>query len=408
MNACVLTIGNELLQGFTVDTNSTWIGKKLLSYDIYVKKKISIPDEHDVIISETRKILNEKFDYFFITGGLGPTHDDVTKKAFCELFSDEIYLDENYLNELKNKFANKTKKFPEINKSQAMLLKKSEPIKNLHGSALGLHYIHEKTKLFIMPGVPFEMKHMMERTIIPKYINKKTNNNIISINTTGIMESQLAEKIEPLIKKYSNICNFAFLPSYKGVSFRLHFNKNSNKTNDIINEFNNKMKPYSYGFNDETLEYKVGSLLIKNKLTVATAESCTGGLIGKLLTDNPGSSKYFLGSITAYDNKLKTKLLGVPKEIIKSNGAVSEKVALHMVEGIRKNTQADIGISTTGISGPTGKTDQKPLGLVYIGLSNKNISKVKKFTFAFNRDIHRKITSYIALHMLKLMVENEN
>jgi len=408
MNACVLTIGNELLQGFTLDTNSTWIGKKLLSYGIHIKKMISIPDEHNVIINETHKILNEKFDYIFITGGLGPTHDDVTKKAFCEFFSDEMYLDENYLNELKKKIITKTKEFPEINKSQAMLLRKGEPIKNLHGSALGIHYVYGKTKLFIMPGVPFEMQYMMEKTIIPKYINKKTNNNIVSINTTGIMESQLAEKIDPLIKKYSKICNFAFLPSYKGVSFRLHFKKTSKKINDIINEFNNEMKPYSYGYNDETLEYKLGNLLIKNKLTVATAESCTGGLIGKLLTDNPGSSKYFLGSITAYDNKLKTQLLGVPEKIIKSNGAVSEQVALHMVEGLRSKTQADIGISTTGISGPNGGTDQKPLGLVYIGLSNKNVSKVKKFIFSFDRDIHRKITSYIALHMVKLMIENEN
>ena len=407
MKACILTIGNELLQGFTTDTNSTWIGKTILPLDIHVEKKITLPDKHKIIITESRKILNENFDYLFITGGLGPTHDDVTKKAFCELFSDELYLDENYLNTLKNKFFKKTKKFPKINKSQAMLLKKGDSIENQHGSALGIHYFQNNMHIFIMPGIPFEMKNMMNKTIIPKYIKKKILNNLITINTTGIMESELAEKINPIMLKYSKICNYSFLPSYKGVSFRLHFIKSLDDFYDIIEEFNNAMHPYSYGYNNETLEYKLGELLIKNKLTISTAESCTGGLISKLLTDNAGSSKYFSGGITAYDNKLKTQLLGISKNIINKNGAVCEKVAIEMAKNIRIKTKSNIGISTTGISGPEGGNKKKPIGLVYIGISSEKKTDVKKFIFNFNRDLHRKITCNTALNMVRLMIERK-
>ena len=388
MKACIITIGNELLQGFTIDTNSSWIGKKLLPLNITIKKKITIPDDHNIIIKETSKVLNGNFDYIFVTGGLGPTHDDVTKKAFCELFSDKMYLDEIYLSKLKNKFLKKNKKFLDINKSQAILLKKADSIANYHGSALGIYYFKNKTHIFIMPGVPFEMKNMMNKTIIPKYINKKSFNNLITINTTGIIESQLAENIKPLMKKYSKICNFSFLPSYKGVSFRIYLKDTRNDIDTITKEFTNAMIPYAYGYNDETLEYKLGKLLIKNKQTISTAESCSGGLIGKLLTNMPGSSKYFLGSIIAYDNKLKTKLLGVSEQNIKKNGAVSKEVAIEMAKNIRLKTQSDIGISTTGISGPDGATKKKPLGLVYIGIANNKTSTVKKYIFDYDRNIH--------------------
>ena len=409
MNACILTIGYELLQGFTIDTNANWISKILLSKGIQVKKILTIGDEHNIIKKETCKILDEKFDYVFVTGGLGPTHDDVTKNAFCDIFSDEMYFDENYYSQLKKKFKEfkgDVNNFPKINKSQAMLLKKADSINNLHGSALGLHYVNKNTHIFIMPGVPFEMKAMMNSYIVPKYMKNKLKNDLITINTTGIMESQLAEMIEPLMEKYSSTCDFAFLPSYTGVSFRIYHSNSKDDFNKIINDFYRKMEPYAFGFDNDTLESVLAKKLTKKRLTIATAESCTGGLVGKRLTDIPGSSKYFLGSIVAYDNQLKTDFLGISSDILRSNGAVSENVALKMAESIRTNTQADIGISTTGISGPSGGNESKTLGLVFIGLSMKNISSAKRYVFKVRRHIHREITTTAALNIIRLAIEN--
>ena len=409
MNACILTIGYELLQGFTIDTNANWISKILLSKGIQVKKILTIGDEHNIIKKETCKILDEKFDYVFVTGGLGPTHDDVTKNAFCDIFSDEMYFDENYYSQLKKKFKEfkgDVNNFPKINKSQAMLLKKADSINNLHGSALGLHYVNKNTHIFIMPGVPFEMKAMMNSYIVPKYMKNKLKNDLITINTTGIMESQLAEIIEPLMEKYSSTCDFAFLPSYTGVSFRIYHSNSKDDFNKIINDFYRKMEPYAFGFDNDTLESVLAKKLTKKRLTIATAESCTGGLVGKRLTDIPGSSKYFLGSIVAYDNQLKTDFLGISSDILQSNGAVSENVALKMAESIRTNTQADIGISTTGISGPSGGNESKTLGLVFIGLSMKNISSAKRYVFKVSRHIHREITTTAALNIIRLAIEN--
>jgi len=406
MNACILTIGDELLQGFTIDTNSSWLGKILHPYGIYINKIITIGDHHDVIIDEAREILVGNYDFLFVTGGLGPTHDDVTKIAFCELFSDEMYLDEEYFDKLKNKFNSISKNMPEINRSQAMLLKNADVIPNDSGSALGIHYLKNNTHVFILPGVPDEMKGMVQNYIIPQYMKNEPFTNQVTIKTAGIMESRLAEKIDALMKKYSTTFRFAFLPHYNGVSFRMQNKESSKDLQKVKNEFFAAMQPYAYGFDSESLESVLAQKLIEKKLTIATAESCTSGLIGKRLTDVIGSSKYFLGSITAYSNDLKIELLGVSENTLQTHGAVSEKVALEMAEGIRNNTHADIGISTTGISGPDGGSKSKPQGLVYIGIITPNISKVKKYIFQVKRHAHREITATAALNITRLAIEN--
>ena len=405
VNACILTIGYELLQGFTTDTNSTWLAKTLLPYDIHVQKMITVGDDHDTIINESQKILKGDFDYIFITGGLGPTHDDVTKQAFCKLFSDEVYLDEDYFALLKKRFEGQLKNMPEINRSQAMLLKRADIIPNDLGSALGMHYLENNTHVFIMPGVPGEMEGMINDYIIPKYINNEPIIDQVTIKTAGIMESRLAEKIEVLMNKHASSFRFAFLPHYTGVSFRIQKRDNSDGLGRVKDEFFKAMQPYAFGFNDDILEGVLAEKLLNNKLTIATAESCTGGLIGKRLTDISGSSKYFLGSITAYSNQLKTDFLGVSNKILNTYGAVSEEVALKMAVGIRKNTHADIGISTTGISGPSGESKSKPLGLVYIAVVTPDISKVKKYIFKVDRYIHREMAATAALNITRLTIE---
>ena len=406
MNACVLTIGDELLQGFTTDTNSSWLGMTLLPYGINISKKITVGDDINSIVQESKKILDANFDFFFITGGLGPTHDDITKEAFCQLLNDELIFDEVYYSQLKDKFDKRLVKMPESNRSQAMLLKKADSIPNDSGSALGMHILEKRTHIFILPGVPPEMKEMVSSYIIPNYIGTAPEENYLTIKTAGVMESRLAESVKELMEKYSNSYRFAFLPHYNGVSFRIRKLGEKNDFQDVKNDFFKAMQPYAYGINDDSLEGVLGEKLKNKKLTISVAESCTGGLIGKRLTDNAGSSEYFLGSVTAYSNQLKTTLLNVSDGIINEHGAVSEQTALEMAKGIRNKTGSNIGLSTTGISGPGGGTKTKPIGLVYIGLVTPEKSIVKKYNFHFGRHIHREMTTTAALNITRLTLED--
>ena len=406
MNTCVLTIGDELLQGFTTDTNSSWLGMALLPYGINISKKITVGDDINSIVQESKKILDANFDFFFITGGLGPTHDDITKEAFCQLLNDELIFDEVYYSQLKDKFDKRLVKMPESNRSQAMLLKKADSIPNDSGSALGMHILEKRTHIFILPGVPREMKEMVSSYIIPNYIGTAPEENYLTIKTAGVMESRLAESVKELMKKYSNSYRFAFLPHYNGVSFRIRKLGEKNDFQDVKNDFFKAMQPYAYGINDDSLEGVLGEKLKNKKLTISVAESCTGGLIGKRLTDNAGSSEYFLGSVTAYSNQLKTTLLNVSDGIINEHGAVSEQTALEMAKGIRNKTGSNIGLSTTGISGPGGGTKTKPVGLVYIGLVTPEKSIVKKYNFHFGRHIHREMTTTAALNITRLTLED--
>ena len=406
MNTCVLTIGDELLQGFTTDTNSSWLGMTLLPYGINISKKITVGDDINSIVQESKKILDANFDFFFITGGLGPTHDDITKEAFCQLLNDELIFDEVYYSQLKDKFDKRLVKMPESNRSQAMLLKKADSIPNDSGSALGMHILEKRTHIFILPGVPREMKEMVSSYIIPNYIGTAPEENYLTIKTAGVMESRLAESVKELMEKYSNSYRFAFLPHYNGVSFRIRKLGKKNDFQDVKNDFFKAMQPYAYGINDDSLEGVLGEKLKNKKLTISVAESCTGGLIGKRLTDNAGSSEYFLGSVTAYSNQLKTTLLNVSDGIINEHGAVSEQTALEMAKGIRNKTGSNIGLSTTGISGPGGGTKTKPVGLVCIGLVTPEKSIVKKYNFHFGRHIHREMTTTAALNITRLTLED--
>ena len=412
MNACILTIGNELLQGFTIDTNSTWIAKTLEPYGVNIKKILTVGDDHDTIINESQKILENDFDFLFVTGGLGPTKDDITKNAYCDLFSDQIQsitisqpsLEKYYLY-LNNLFKKQKKTIPEINKSQAMLLKKARSIPNDLGSALGIHYFEKNTHIFIMPGVPNEMKNIVQNYIIPDYLKTPPIKNCITIKTAGIMESVLAERIEPLMEKNSSDFSFSFLPHYTGVSFRIRCKNKKVNLDNIKNNFLQEMYPYAYGTDDDTLEKILAQKILKKKYSISTAESCTGGLISKRLINVPGSSKYFIGGITAYSNDIKMGILGVSKKSLEKYGSVSEEVALEMAKNIRKLMNVDIGISTTGISGPDGGTEDKPVGLVYIGIVMPNVSIVKKYIFQVRRSIHHEMVATAALNTARVLID---
>ena len=316
-----------------------------------------------------------------------------------------MYLDVDYFSQLKKRFEGQSKNMPEINRSQAMLLKKADVIPNVLGSAMGMHYFENNTHVFIMPGVPDEMKAMVQNYIIPNYMENEQKRDKITIKTAGIMESRLAEKTERLMKKHASSFRFAFLPHYTGVSFRIRQTGEADSLQIVKDEFFKVMQPYAYGFDDDILEGVLAKGLIDKHLTIATAESCTGGYLSKKLTNLAGSSVFFKGAVIAYSNKIKCNILDVPGELLNIKGAVSEEVALKMAEGVKNKFKTDVGISTTGISGPDGGSVEKPVGLIYIAIVIDKDKIIKKFNLIPNRSLHRTVATHTALNLLRLLIK---
>ncbi len=407
MRAEIITIGDELLIGQIINTNASYIGQKLSEIGINVARIVSVGDTESDILAELKHAF-ENFDLVILTGGLGPTHDDVTKNAICKFFDTELILNEDALNQVKEFLAKRGVALNEANRSQALVPKKAKVINNRWGTAPGFLFDESGKIVIVMPGVPKEMQGMMENFVI-SYLAEKSTGNVIKqriLKTTGIPESYLYEKLKDTVKEVEKFCKIAFLPSPTGVKIRITVRaENKEKADDIIKEvegkFREKVDRYIYGVDDEELEKVVGKLLTERGLKIAIAESCTGGLICDRITNISGSSRYFERGIVAYSNEAKVQILGVPEELIKNHGAVSKEVAEAMAEGVRKISGADIGISTTGIAGPTGGTPQKPVGLVWIGYSDKNETFAKEFRFGYDRLGNKQIASQIALEILR-------
>ena len=401
----VITIGDELLQGFTYDSNASWISKYLTASKVNVVRRITLPDCEEIIYDNVLFLLNnEKISYVIITGGLGPTHDDITKNVLKKCFNKKLVVHKQYLHDLRKRFNDKGVQVPENIDSQATILEGSLPIENLNGSALGMHIVVNNINFIVLPGVPLEMKQMLQDCNIFNY--NKNNDNFHTFKTSGIYESKLYALLSKYILKNQSF-KVAFLPKYSGVNIRI--SKNKNVSDKSFLKFKNQVrkiiKKYIYTEAEETIQEVVSNKLLKLKLTLSIAESCTGGLISKKMTDLPGASKYLLGSIVAYSNDVKQKILNVDDETIKKYGAASKEVALEMVKGIKVLTNSDVSIATTGISGPSGGSKEKPVGLIYIAISYKDNYIVKKFNLIPNRDLHREIASNVALNMLRLLIE---
>ncbi len=399
--AVIITIGDELLQGYTIDTNSAWLSQTLINYGVEVEQIRSIPDtiNHiDMTISE----LMGKYDFLFTTGGLGPTVDDVTFNALRKRFDLEVLHDEDYENILRQRFKNRGIDMPEINKNQANYLSESTIIPNELGSARGIHINKNGHHIISMPGVPIEMKGMVMNYIIPKIFSSKESNKIKLIRTTGITESKLAENIQNEIEKYQDRYLFSFLPKFTGVDFKIkQIAKCEVGINDTSRHFYELLSPYAFGWEEDVLEDVVVKLMKEKSLTCATAESCSGGLIAKRLTNCSGSSEVFNGGIVAYSDNVKENIVGVNPNTLNKFGAVSKEVVEELSMNITQCFKTDIGIASTGISGPTGGTDEKPVGLVFISIYFKNKFYTKKFNFFKNRKIHREMTAQAALNMLR-------
>ena len=405
MKIGLITIGSELLNGARTDTNAAWIGSVVISSGGKVVWHITLNDNKNDIINGLKNVPKE-IDTVICTGGLGPTHDDITSNILFEYFNSKAEFDEEYWNLLSSRFANRGIEIPKSNKNQAIKPSNGNVIPNPIGSARGLHFKNSEYQLFALPGVPAEMRAMMNESVLP-WIGSKSNDfyEIKLLRTTGIMESALFEKIEPLVNKYKDI-ELAFLPRFTGVDLRISSNK-KNVIKSFINEINPIIKIFHYGEGEIELEEAVAKLLISKQITVSTAESCTGGLIGDRLTNVSGSSKYFKGSIIAYSNEIKSSILNIDENNITSNGAVSEEVAILMAHSVKNKLKTNIGISTTGVAGPTGGSKTKPVGLVYIGIVTDQHEKVYKFNFTSNTKTNKLMSSQAALNILRVYLINE-
>ena len=404
----IICIGDELINGYTIDTNSNFIASKIRKFDNLDISNILVVGDDLVSISDNLDyLINKNTNYIFITGGLGPTHDDLTKKVLCEYFKCGLKTCEKHYQKLYDKYPSKKKNHI---KSQSEILEISQPIPNDIGTALSMYFMFKGITFFILPGVPLEVNKAMVNYILPDYIEPfyKVNNNVLTILTSGIYESSLYNKLKDIIEEWQDKIKVAFLPGYSGVKIRLT-SLDSSISKDTFTQFKNlveyKIKKYIYGYDDDKLNQIIGEILSKERKTLAVAESCTGGYLSKVITDIPGSSSYFKGGIVSYSNDMKVKILGINSDVINEYGAVSKEVAVLMSENIRKKCNSDYGISTTGIAGPTGGSSDKPVGRVYISISTKKNTICKEFTFSNQRKINRNITIYISLFLLKKSIE---
>ncbi|MBC22117.1 MAG: hypothetical protein CMG54_04520 [Candidatus Marinimicrobia bacterium] len=393
--AGILTIGNEILQGYTLDTNAQSISEELNKRNIKTTIHLSIPDDIFKIKEKVDKFIIKNYDYIFITGGLGPTHDDITKKALIELFETEIKF-------LSDRHTIISKKFNKVNlpKCQSEILAISNPLENSIGTALGMYFKFKKSEIIILPGVPIEMKSMLCSYLDDIKKIRKVTNNVITINTCGIYETKLYEKVKFFISKNDKHIFFSFLPSYEGVKIRLTALSDQANLNKTKNELVKILDDYAYGIDKVTLEEKVSNILINKNLNLSICESCTGGFISKSLTDISGSSKFFIGSVVAYNNLIKQKIVKIPKVTLDKYGAVSKQVSEKMALNISKIFKTNISIACTGISGPEGGTKEKPLGTVFISIYYLDKIKTKKFIFNVDRKSHRLMTKQASLYML--------
>ncbi len=419
MKAVILSIGDELLIGQVINSNAAFVCKGLFSLGIPVERTIALPDDEKQILKEFKNAF-KNYDVSVVTGGLGPTHDDITKKCIVKFFKSKYVLDEKVLRHVKSIFERRKINMPPVNIGQALIPECSIALENKMGTAPGILIDKNKKVFCALPGVPYEMEYICRTGLFP-YLNKKyrkTKRKVIkqkTIHTIGIGESLLAKRIgniKQIARKGKGFeVKLAFLPSNYEVRLRVTaiadtVKKADTELKSALKIIKAKAARYIYSGDENTIERTVGTLLKKNDLTIAVAESCTGGLILSKLTDVSGSSDYVMDGIVAYSNEAKKRLLGVKQKTLKGYGAVSEQVAIQMAEGIRKRSKTDIGISATGIAGPTGATSRKPVGLVWIGYSDKNVTFAKDFIFTKDRLRNKDIMSKMALEIVRRKLLN--
>ena len=407
----IVSIGDELLIGQVVNTNASWMASQLTEKGFQVITITTISDNPAAIFT-TLKEVSGNSDIILITGGLGPTKDDTTKNVICNFFSSKLIFSDEVLLNIERIFYNRGIPVSATNRKQAEVPDCAKIIPNSIGTAPGL-WIEKNNSLFIfMPGVPFEMKEMMLSDIVPLLCEKFQPDSFIfhTIHIQGIPESSLSDMLEEwessLIKENLSL---AYLPQPGIIRLRISgFGADKTLLESKIQEKIDKLKTIIpndiFAYDEDSLESVIGKLLKERSATVSLAESCTGGYISHLLTSIPGSSKYFLGSVVAYSNEIKINELGIDKRILRKDGAVSKNVVEQMALNILQKTGSDYSIATSGIAGPDGGSDDKPVGTIWIAVASHTGVISQKFVFGKLRDVNIKRTSATALNMLRKVI----
>ncbi len=403
MKAELITIGDEILLGKIINTNTAYIGERLARIGVRLSRQITVPDERDVLVKVLAASL-ERSDVVITTGGLGPTKDDTTKSVLAELFHSRLVRDEALLENLRKRYG---RDVPSIVLTQADVPESALVIPNSVGTAPGFIFEEGEKRLVALPGPPNELKPMFEAVVVPELEAARTGELFLqkTFRTIGIRESQIEQRIGKVLQEIPGLSYGLVAHPYQ-VDVRLSCTCDTREEGERILREGEKVLDEQFGKaiftkDDKSLEEVVGGMLRKGNKTVAFAESCTGGLISKRITDISGSSDYFEGAFVSYSNRWKESLLGVSEETLVAHGAVSEETAREMAENVREKAGTHIGLSVTGIAGPTGGTKEKPVGLVYMAISDGETTVARRFNFRGEREWVRYRASQAALNMIR-------
>lgn len=412
VTAELLTIGDEILYGQIVDTNSQWMGAALGSVGIVVVRKTSVGDNVEAILQSFAEA-ERRADIVLITGGLGPTSDDFTKPCLAQYFGCDLRIHPEALEEVTAFFKSRGRELTELNRQQAALPACCDKITNALGTAPGMWFSRNGKVFVSMPGVPFEMKRMMTDIVIPRLkatFNPPALHHKV-IRTIGLGESFLAEKISDWEKALPSHIKLAYMPGLGEVKLRITSIGNdlsalAREAEELTSSLKDRIGEYIYGYGEDPIEVVIGNTLRERKLTISVAESCTGGYLSHMITTVPGSSDYFLGSIIPYAYEIKMRQLGVKPETLEKHGAVSEPTIVEMANIVRAKFNTDIGVATSGIAGPGGATADKPVGLVWIAYSDKHQTVTKKLQLTKDRLLNIKYASMAVMNLIRLSLSS--
>lgn len=413
MKAEIITIGDEILIGQIVDTNSAWIAEQFNLHGVEIHQITSVHDDKEHIKNAIQEA-EKNVDLVLLTGGLGPTKDDITKNVLAEYFNTKLVLHEPTLEHIRERFKRRNIDLNKLNREQALVPETCTVLPNKAGTAPGLWFDKNDTIVVSIPGVPFEMQYLVENEILPR-LKKNGKTKAIyhrTVQTQGLPESMLAEKIEQWESALPQNIKLAYLPNPMSVRLRLSamgsdVNQLKEQVEQEIELLKKIIPDHIFGYDRETLAEIIGENLKKSGKSLSIAESCTGGFISHLITSVPGSSEYFNGSVIAYSNAIKSNILNVSQSSLMEHGAVSEQVARDMVQGVKKVFNTDYAVATTGIAGPDGGTAEKPVGTIWIAISGKNETIAKKYVFGDNRERNIIRSSQTALQMLRHLILKE-
>ncbi|ANI88773.1 damage-inducible protein CinA [Arachidicoccus ginsenosidimutans] len=411
ISASIITIGDELLIGQVIDTNSAWLAQELNKTGVWLEQKTSVGDDETQILKGLQDA-EKSSDIIILTGGLGPTKDDLTKDILNKYFNGKLVLNEDALRNVEAIFKQYNRPLLEVNYNQALVPDVCKVLLNDRGTAPGMLFEKNGKLFFSLPGVPHEMKAMFERSVLPEIKShfKLSPVEHRTLITVGIGESFLAERIKDFEANLPQNIKLAYLPATRMVRLRLteHISSNNSLIDEKFSELQNLLPDVMVANEDISVSAAIGKLLLQKNRTISTAESCTGGYLAHLFTSVAGASQYFYGSIVSYTNDVKANVLGVQKSTLDEFTAVSEQTVKEMVWNVREKMNTDYALATTGIFGPGGGTDETPVGTVWIAVANNQIIKTQKLNLSYTRERNNEATTIAVFTLLKQFMDEGN